>query len=137
MMPRLLPMAALCLSLLTLLPACQKDTDNDPRSIGFHPANGRPINSASALPTPTTRLPPDPNLSDAGMVNATPPPTPPSVVVPPRPTAKDIPYGIPVQGKPGFAINPAAPEKGPIDVRGFAPGQEVQDPDTGKSFLVP
>lgn len=137
-MPRLLSIAALCLSLLALLPACQKDTDNDTRQVGFHPAGGRPLSNPNALPTPSTKLPPDPALSDAGMVNATPPPSVPTPATPPsRPAAKDIPYGIPVQGKPGLVVSPHSPNEGPIDVHGFAPGQEVVDPLTGKSFLVP
>ncbi|MEP6821532.1 MAG: hypothetical protein ABI946_04200 [Chthoniobacterales bacterium] len=65
---------------------------------------------------------------------ATPTPTP-----SPEPTARlasAVPYGSPAPGKPGFAYSPHG-QKFLIDVRGFPPGTEVRDPNTGKSFLVP
>ena len=53
------------------------------------------------------------------------------------PTAKgDYPYGVPVEGKPGFVRSPYSPDK-MTDVRGYAPGTEVKDPYTQKIFLVP
>jgi len=56
---------------------------------------------------------------------------------PAPPTAKgDYPYGVPVEGKPGFVRSPFSPDK-MTDVRGYAPGTEVKDPYTGKIFLVP
>ena len=139
MMSRFLPIAALCLSLSALLPACQKDTDNTVQPVGFVPNGGRPVNNNRPLPTPSTQLPPDPGIpSDSSFVGATPPPTTtPTAQTPTRPTAKDIQYGIPVPGKPGQVLSPHSPDAGPIDVHGFAPGQEVVDPLTGKSFLVP
>jgi hypothetical protein len=49
----------------------------------------------------------------------------------------ELPYGTPVPGKPGLVTSPFAPDRGYVDVTGFAPGTEVQDPFTGKIFLAP
>jgi hypothetical protein len=47
-----------------------------------------------------------------------------------------VPYASPVPDKPGFVYSPYNP-KFLIDVRGFPPGTEVNDPNTGKVFKVP
>ena len=47
-----------------------------------------------------------------------------------------MPYASPVPDKPGFVYSPHDP-KFLIDVRGFPPGTEVNDPNTGKLFKVP
>jgi hypothetical protein len=49
----------------------------------------------------------------------------------------DLLYGTPVPGKPGLVTSPFAPDKGYVDVTGFPPGTEVEDPYTGKTFLTP
>jgi hypothetical protein len=49
----------------------------------------------------------------------------------------EIPYGTPVPGKPGLVTTPFAPDSGYVDVTGFPPGTEVEDPYTGKTFLTP
>jgi hypothetical protein len=49
----------------------------------------------------------------------------------------DLPYGIPVPGKPGLVTSPFSPDSGYIDVHSFPPGTEVRDPYTGKTFLTP
>jgi hypothetical protein len=49
----------------------------------------------------------------------------------------ELPYGTPVPGKPGLVTSPFAPDRGYVDVTGFPPGTEVQDPFTGKIFLAP
>jgi hypothetical protein len=47
------------------------------------------------------------------------------------PTAK------PVPGRPGLVFNPYDPNGGYIDVKGYAPGSKVKDPDSQKIFIVP
>jgi hypothetical protein len=49
----------------------------------------------------------------------------------------DAVYGTPVPGKPGLVTSPFAPDSGYVDVTGFPPGTEVEDPYTGKIFLTP
>jgi hypothetical protein len=53
-----------------------------------------------------------------------------------RDASSAIPYASPVPDKPGFVYSPHNP-KFLIDVRGFPPGTEVNDPNTGKVFKVP
>jgi hypothetical protein len=50
---------------------------------------------------------------------------------------RNVPYGVPVAGKPGFVRSPHALNSGYIDVRGFKPETEVKCPYSGKSFRVP
>ena len=70
--------------------------------------------------------------ADASVANPFATPTP----VPVAPV-RDLPYGTPVPGKPGFVTSPHSPTAGYVDVRGFPPGSEVKDPYSGKIFLVP
>jgi hypothetical protein len=84
--------------------------------------------------------------SDARIAMATPSPTisQTSALVAPtssplavnRETSSAIPYASPVPDKPGFVYSPHDP-KFLIDVRGFPPGTEVNDPNSGKLFKVP
>ncbi|MEN3368558.1 MAG: hypothetical protein V7609_701 [Verrucomicrobiota bacterium] len=53
-----------------------------------------------------------------------------------REDSSAVPYASPVPDKPGFVYSPHNP-KFLIDVRGFPPGTEVNDPNTGKPFKVP
>jgi hypothetical protein len=46
-------------------------------------------------------------------------------------------YGTLAPGNPDLVISPFAPESGYVDVSGFPPGSEVEDPYTGKIFLTP
>jgi len=46
-------------------------------------------------------------------------------------------YGTPAPGKPDLVASPFAAESGYVDVTGFPPGSEVEDPYTGKIFLTP
>jgi hypothetical protein len=45
-------------------------------------------------------------------------------------------YAKPISGYPGFVTSPYA-SSNQIDVRGYARGTRLQDPGTGKIFLVP
>jgi len=49
----------------------------------------------------------------------------------------DLLYGTPVPGKPGLVTSPFAPDSGYVEVIGFPPGTQVEDPYTGKIFLTP
>jgi hypothetical protein len=84
-----------------------------------------------------TNAPTDAALTDTNAVVTSPSnpfatPTPVPVAAP-----RDLPYGTPVPGKPGFVTSPHSPTAGYVDVRGFPPGSEVKDPYSGKIFLVP
>ena len=87
---------------------------------------------------PPNSMPPNGTVGAATNAVTTSPanpfPTPtPVPVAPPR----DLPYGTPVPGKPGFVTSPFSATAGYVDVRGFPPGSEVKDPYSGKIFLVP
>lgn len=83
-------------------------------------------------PTPAPIMPmPTPSAT------TTSPPVRPASVPPIKNSKRDIPYGIPVPGKPGFVTSPFAPKAGYVDVRGFPSGTEVKDPYSGKVFLTP
>jgi len=77
--------------------------------------------------------------TNAAVTNAISSPDNPFATPTPVPAAapRDLPYGTPVPGKPGFVTSPHSPTAGYVDVRGFPPGSEVKDPYSGKIFLVP
>jgi len=53
-----------------------------------------------------------------------------------RESSSGVPYASPVPDKPGFVYSPHNSQF-LIDVRGFPPGTEVNDPNTNKPFKVP
>jgi hypothetical protein len=108
-----------------------KPKPRDSQTVSKRPKNDAPV-SAEQPPAPNPPATP------------TPTPTAPQPIVRPasvpsdtKNKKRDIPYGIPVPGKPGFVTSPYAPKQGLVDVRGFPSGTEVKDPYTGKIFLTP
>jgi len=96
--------------------------------------------AATGSPSPSPSL----SLSPVPATSPSPSPTPLQVIerrglAAPRGegNARDLPYGVPVPGRPGFVTSPYAPTRGQVDVREFASGAEVKDPFTGKVFLAP
>lgn len=51
--------------------------------------------------------------------------------------APEIPFGTPIEGRPGLVNSPYAGKFQLVDVTGLSPGQEVKCPYTGKMFRVP
>jgi len=103
-------------------------------------AKTRPKSTVTGSPSPSPSL----SLSPVPATSPSPNPTPLQVIerralAAPRGegNARDLPYGVPVPGRPGFVTSPYAPTRGQVDVREFASGAEVEDPFTGKVFLAP
>ncbi|HSP45784.1 MAG TPA: hypothetical protein VLO30_07310 [Chthoniobacterales bacterium] len=92
------------------------------------PASNR---SPMALPTTTVtrEAAPNPIATNQSMSS-------PSSLQANRNNSSPLPRASPVPDKPGFVYSPYNP-KFIIDVRGFPPGTEVTDPNTGKVFRVP
>jgi hypothetical protein len=116
-----------------------------------HPQPAKPVRSKNKTATTGSAIPkPSPGDKTAtavasGAANtsavAAPTVTQPTVLLaskaPQNNTRRDLPYGIPVQNKPGLVTSPYAPTRGFVDVRGFPSGTEVKDPYTDKIFLAP
>jgi hypothetical protein len=90
---------------------------------------------ATPNPTPDPYATPTPPVEDVPNVTTSmPTPTPAATTAT---SSREMAYGTPVPGKPGFVTSPHAPYAGYVDVRGFPPGTEVKCPYSGKIFLVP
>jgi hypothetical protein len=108
--------------------------------------------SSDAVTTPGRNVTPSSNTTERHTTTTTaqPSPTPkssPSAVTEkskPSPsssrnssTQSQIPTAKPVPGKPGYVFSPFDSSGGYVDVTGYASGQKVKDPYSGKIFLVP
>ena len=110
---------------------------NRQHPFGYHPSDEMNQNTEPVM----TNVPPDTNEPTTGTTQPPPPPTredrTPTASTNPPPVKKDLPYAVPVPGKPGFVTSPYRPYDGYVDVRGYPPGTEVKDPYSQKVFLVP
>lgn len=122
---------------LVLLAACEEESrprkptqasQTGSNNYGYQQATPEQATTFVTDATPTPTPEPTPDSSEL-----TPTPTP----APTAATERNLLYGTPVPGKPGFVTSPHAPYAGYVDVRGFPPNTEVKDPYSGKIFLVP
>jgi len=106
--------------------------------------------SSDAVTTPGRKVTPPPTTTERRTTTTKPGPSPrssPSTVTEkskPSPslsrntsTPPQIPTAKKVPGKPGYVFSPFDPSGGYVDVTGYASGQKVKDPYSGKIFLVP
>ena len=84
--------------------------------------------------TTTTTTTPSPRSSPSAVTEKSKPSPSPSRNAS---TQSQIPTAKPVPGKPGYVFSPFDPSGGYVDVTGYASGQKVKDPYSGKIFLVP
>lgn len=96
-----------------------------------------PAQIAIAAPTPSVdeRRAVEKEVAENATATTPIPPSPPPIATK-REGSSTAPYASPVPDKPGFVYSPHN-AKFLIDVRGFPPGTEVNDPNTGKPFRVP
>jgi len=121
--------------LLIALAACERGSESSSRtSNNRYGYQGNTTAQTQFATTPTPEPTATPITEPTPDLTATPSPTPDTTAASP---SRDIQYGTPVPGKPGFVTSPHAPYAGYVDVRGFPPGTEVKCPYTSKIFLVP
>lgn len=128
-------------ALVVALAACQQGEQGSAASgrnrFGYRGTAEDPNSTKFATPTPTPdayATPTPPTEDTPGVTTVGPSPTPATTSATP---AREMAYGTPVPGKPGFVTSPHSPYAGYVDVRGFPPGTEVKCPYSGKIFLVP
>jgi hypothetical protein len=115
-------------------PGQHKKPKPPPPNQNKHPkTKGSEQQNADYPPAPAATQPPTPTATPT----VSQPPVRPASAPPTKNSKRDIPYGIPVPGKPGFVTSPYSPKSGYVDVRGFPSGTEVKDPYSGKVFLTP
>jgi hypothetical protein len=125
---------------LVMLAACEEESR--PRNRQNSAAQSGSNNYGYQAATPgtatdfVTEATPTPTPAVTTTTDMAPTPTP-APAASGAPTERNLPYGTPVAGKPGFVTSPHAPYAGYVDVRGFPPNTEVKDPYSGKIFLVP
>jgi len=125
---------------LVMLAACEEESR--PRNRQNSAAQSGSNNYGYQAATPgtatdfVTEATPTPTPAVTTTTDMAPTPTP-APTASGAPTERNLPYGTPVAGKPGFVTSPHAPYAGYVDVRGFPPNTEVKDPYSGKIFLVP
>ena len=126
----------LALLALLLITGCADTETPAPKKRTAGVTNDSQFTADGSTNAPTDGLVTDTN---AAVTNAISSPANPFATPTPVPVAapRDLPYGTPVPGKPGFVTSPHSPTAGYVDVRGFPPGSEVKDPYSGKIFLVP
>ena len=74
--------------------------------------------------------------SDAEALRSAPPQAPAATPAPKQ--KREVLYGIPEPGRPGYVRSPYNPQGGLLDCRGYPPGTEMKDEYApGKTFLVP
>ena len=116
-----------------VMAACESTGSSNSRGSNRFGYRGSSSTTQFATPTPTpegfTDQPLVPIVQPTPVANPTPPPAPAA--------PRDVSYGTPVPGKPGFVTSPHSPYAGYVDVRGFPPNTEVKCPYSGKIFLVP
>lgn len=92
-----------------------------------------PKNGAPGMTPPATKPPASALFSNKPASNA------PAAAgaTPAKPSAPEVPYGIPIPNRPGFVNSPFAAKHQLVDVTGLPVGMEVKCPYTGKLFRVP
>src|SRR5437868_3254223 len=124
---------------------------SEPKALvtALHNQSPRPAASSPSSPASVANIAVAPPSPLAPQTRGTPPqagqdtiavnqvkPSPSALQTTNRDNSSPIPYASPVPNKPGFVYSPHD-QKFLIDVRGFPPGTEVTDPNTGKLLKVP